>query len=232
MRVCAIHQPNFFPWLGYFDKIRRADVFVFLDAVDYPRAGSGGMGCWSNRVKVAINGEARWLNAPMKKQTQPTAINDSWISGDPKWRAKAVRSLQQAYAKAANFDAGMALVEPLLLNPDQNISSFNIHAIRAISNALGLEADFVVQSELGTEKSSTDLLIEITTKTGCEAYLAGGGAAGYQQDERFAEEGLDLQNQKFEPVPYGNADEFLPGLSVIDFLMRETDWSRFPVSAS
>jgi len=86
-------------------------VFAVLDAVDYPRAGSGGMGCWSNRVNVAINGEARWLNAPMKKQAQPTPINDSWISGDPKWRVKAVRSLQQAYAKAPNFKDAMALID-------------------------------------------------------------------------------------------------------------------------
>ena len=42
--LVAIHQPNFFPWLGYFDKIRRADIFIFLDAVAYPRAGSSGMG--------------------------------------------------------------------------------------------------------------------------------------------------------------------------------------------
>ena len=34
-KIVAIHQPNFFPWLGFFDKIRRADVFVFLDDVSY-----------------------------------------------------------------------------------------------------------------------------------------------------------------------------------------------------
>jgi hypothetical protein len=29
--VVAIHQPNFLPWLGFFDKLARADVFVLLD---------------------------------------------------------------------------------------------------------------------------------------------------------------------------------------------------------
>jgi hypothetical protein len=33
-KIIAIHQPNFFPWLGYFSKIKQADAFVFLDNVD------------------------------------------------------------------------------------------------------------------------------------------------------------------------------------------------------
>jgi WbqC-like protein family len=231
MRVCAIHQPNFFPWSGYFDKIRAADVFVFLDAVDYPRAGSGGMGSWTNRVKLNINGEGRWWGAPMAKQSQPTPINDSWISNDPKWRIKALRSMQQAYAKAANFDAAFALVEPLVMNPEQNIARYNMQAIRAISDALGFQADIVVQSDLDTTKASTELLIEVLKKTDSDVYLAGGGAGGYQEDQMFADAGLELRYQSFSPVPYGDTASFVPGLSIIDFLMRETDWSSFPGAA-
>jgi hypothetical protein len=67
MALVTIHQPNFFPWLGYFDKIRQSDIFIFLDAVDYPRAGSGGMGSGVNRVRVAIQGEARWVTCPLRR---------------------------------------------------------------------------------------------------------------------------------------------------------------------
>ena len=62
-RVVAIHQPNFFPWLGYFDKIARSDVFIFLDDVQFPKTG----GVWSNRVKILIGGEARWSTAPIDR---------------------------------------------------------------------------------------------------------------------------------------------------------------------
>lgn len=227
MRVCAIHQPNFFPWLGYFDKIRRSDVFVFLDAVDYPRAGSGGMGSWTNRVKVDQNGEGRWFKAPMQKQKRATLINESWIAADPKWRIKAVRSLQNAYAKARNVEAAMKLLEPLLMNDNQNIATYNMTAIRAISEALGLKERFVVQSELGTEKSSTDLLIEIVQSLKCDAYLAGGGASGYQEDSKFSEAGVELIYQDFQPSNYKGTRDFIPGLSVIDYLMWAPDWAAF-----
>ena len=67
VRVCAIHQPNFFPWLGYFEKIKRADVFVFLDHVHYPKSGNS-MGSWTNRVKINISAHAKWISCPVVRE--------------------------------------------------------------------------------------------------------------------------------------------------------------------
>ncbi len=37
--VISIHQPNYFPWLGYFYKIAQSDVFVLLDDVQFSNEG-------------------------------------------------------------------------------------------------------------------------------------------------------------------------------------------------
>ena len=37
--IIAVHQPQYLPWLGYFDKMARSDLFVFLDNVQYNKEG-------------------------------------------------------------------------------------------------------------------------------------------------------------------------------------------------
>ncbi|RYE29208.1 MAG: wbmP [Hyphomicrobiales bacterium] len=219
--LVAIHQPNFFPWMGYFDKIRRADVFIFLDAVDYPRAGSGGMGSWCNRVQVNIQEEARWVTCPLKRATLGTPINAIAIDDGQPWRAKLLRTLDANYRKAAHYHHAMALLEPLIVSPNNNLATFNIAAIQAIAHYLGMETRFVRQSSLSGEGRATDLLISLVRAVDGQAYLAGGGAGGYQQDEAFAAARMDLVYQGFEPRSYGKETKFIAGLSIIDYLMHD-----------
>ncbi len=219
--LVAIHQPNFFPWLGYFDKIRRADAFVFLDAVDYPRAGSGGMGSWTNRVRINIQGEARWITCPVQRSGLGVAIKSVSIDDNQPWRLKLLRTLDANYRKAARYAATMTLIEPLLRNEESSLAAFNVAAIQAIAKELGLATRIVRQSELDGAGKATDLLVSLVKAVGGDSYLAGGGAAGYQQDEVFAEAGLRLVYQNFVPQSYGDPARFLPGLSVIDYLMHD-----------
>lgn len=219
--LVAIHQPNFFPWLGYFDKIRRADVFIFLDTVDYPRAGSGGMGSWTNRVRLAVQGEARWITCPLQRLPLGALIAEATIDDRQPWRKKLIKTLQANYARAAGFEAALALLEPLILSKEGNLASFNIAAIQVIAAHLGLDTRFVRQSELVHEGKATELLISLVKAAGGTAYLAGGGAGGYQEDHLFAEQGIQLVYQGFSPKPYGPPETFIPGLSMIDYLMHD-----------
>ncbi|WP_051003174.1 WbqC family protein [Bradyrhizobium elkanii] len=225
--LVAIHQPNFFPWLGYFDKIRRADVFVLLDAVDYPRSGSGGMGSWSNRVRIAIQGEARWTTCPVRRLPLGAPINAAEIDDGRPWRRKMIATLQASYGQAPHFGAAMALLQPLIEQHETNLAAFNIAAIKAIAEHLGLATRFQRQSDLPHAGKATELLISLVKAVGGDAYLAGGGAGGYQQDELFQEHGIRLVNQDFVPLPYGPGEAFIPGLSVIDYLM----WDGWPATA-
>jgi hypothetical protein len=220
MSLVAIHQPNFFPWLGYFDKIRQADVFMLLDDVQYPKTG----GTWSNRVKVLINGEGRWLTAPVDRSFHGTrVINEMVYSGKEDWRAKVLKTLVAAYRRAPCFDEAFAVLERLVRNPEDNVAEYNVHAIVTLAGAIGLPTGSLVRSsDLPTGSTATQRLIDLTKQVGGQSYLCGGGAGGYQEDEAFAAGGLSLVYQRFVPEPYPQygAASFVPGLSVIDGAMN------------
>lgn len=218
MIVCAIHQPNFFPWLGYFDKIRQADIFIFMDDVAYPKSGSG-MGTWTNRVRLAIQGRGAWVKCPVRREPGEQRIREVVIDDRQPWRKKLLRTLEVNYKKAPHYGDAMGVLEPLIHYESDRIADFNIHAVETISKILGVSARFVAQSEQPTRGQGTELLINLTRAVGAEVYLAGGGASGYQIDEMFGPETVQLRHQDFRPLPYGDSARWIPGLSVIDYLM-------------
>ncbi len=220
-KVVAIHQPNFFPWLGYFDKILRSDTFVFLDNVLYPKSGSG-MGTWSNRVKLLIQGQAMWLGCSVVREHGEQLIKDVRINTQVDWKGKFCKTLKYNYSKALFYKETMKWLEPLVMNENELLVDYNILAIQHICSLLGLKKSFVRQSELNSIYSSTDLLIEITQVVGGSTYLCGGGAQGYQDDELFAIKGIGLLYQNFVPIAYPQlrAKEFVAGLSIIDAFMN------------
>jgi WbqC-like protein family len=218
--VVAMHQPNFFPWLGYFDKLARSDVFVLLDHVQYPKTG----GVWSNRVKLLLAGEARWATAPIVRSVHGVRRYDEmeFQAGQP-WREKLVKSLHANYARALHFRECMPWLEPLILNDEPRLAAYNAHAILGIAQQLGLPTDHVRwSSTLAVEGQATDMLIAVTHAVHGDSYLCGGGAEGYQDDAAFAAAGIALRYQQFQHPMYsqGKSATFVAGLSVMDALMH------------
>jgi hypothetical protein len=214
-RLVAIHQPNFLPWLGYFDKIARSDVFVLLDDVQFSK------GSYTNRTKILINGEPRWLTVPVDRSGGSTQlISDVRIGDGDRWREKAPETVRHAYSRADHFDECFAVVEPLLRGPEDRLAEYNERAIRELASRLAPGAEFVRASTLDVGGKGTDLLVEIVRAVSGDAYLAGSGAGGYQEDEKFERAGVELMRQEFTHPDYPQAaDEPVHGLSAIDALM-------------
>ena len=107
----AIHQPTFFPWLGLFRKIARADIFVFLDAVPFPRTSRGN---WVNRVKLLKNGEPRWFTCPVSRQESDPLIRDLRMAKSTAWRDNLRKTLAHHYGRHASAAEVLPLVQNLI----------------------------------------------------------------------------------------------------------------------
>jgi hypothetical protein len=191
-----------------------------LDDVQFSKTG----GAWSNRVKVLINGEGRWMTVPVERNFHGTRnVNQMFFSHKEAWRGRVVKTLASAYKRAPYFDETYSIIAPLILNPENNVAEYNIYAIKSLAAAFGYPIKSIVRSsDLATESTATERLVELTTKVGGQAYLCGGGAAGYQEDEIFHKAGLNLLYQNFINPSYFhfNAQEFIAGLSIVDALMN------------
>jgi hypothetical protein len=219
-KTVAIHQPNFFPWLGYFAKIAESDFFVFLDDVQFPKTGGG----WSNRVKLLIGDEARWATASINRNYhgKRTICEIQFLADNP-WREKLLKSLEGNYRRHSGYPETMELVAPLLLSREVNVAEYNICAVTAIAQRLGFDLSKLRRSSgLPHESSSNDLLCSITSIVGGSVYMCGGGAAGYQDEGVFNRRGVTLRHQRFvHPVyPQRGRQDFVAGLSIIDAAMN------------
>jgi hypothetical protein len=219
-RVVAIHQPNFFPWLGYFNKLAQADSFIVLDNVQFPKTG----GTWMNRVRLLVNGQPDWVSMPVVRAYHGVRmVREMKINNTIPWRKKLVKTIEQSYGRAPYFNEVQPVLRRLIENPVGDLSEFNLAAFRAVAVAVGLDPTrLILGSTLNVKGEATDLLIAMVQAVGGTAYLCGGGAGGYQEDERFAAAGIKLLYQHFEhpTYPQANTERFYAGLSVIDAMMN------------
>lgn len=219
-RLVAIHQPNFLPWLGYFEKIMRANVFVYLDHTkNNPRTAS-----WYKRVNIIANKQEFWLSVPLKSSRDQVfvTLNEMEIDSAALARSKGLKTIEQNYRKAPHFSTIFPIIERYFLSHENLLVRRNLEFIEAVCKMLHITTLRIKSSDLHCATHSNELLIEIITQMNGTAYLCGGGAEGYQDDELFHKAGLDVVYQNFRhPVyPQFQGGDFKPGLSIIDALMN------------
>jgi hypothetical protein len=223
----AAHQPNFAPWLGFFDKALHADVLVLLDTVQFIKRGL------QNRTRIKASGGPQWLTVPViSKGRYDQATRDVEVDETATWRAVHLRTLRSVLAKAPHRDTLLEAVEPVYARDDvHRLVDLNVALIRAVADRLGMTTRLVLASELEVSGSSTRLMVGLTRAVGGEVYLSGPTGREYLEPELFDATGIQLRYHEFVPFSYPQLHgEFLPGLSCLDYIANcgFTPWKADP----
>ena len=213
MTLVAIHQPNYFPWLGYFHKIAVSHVFVLLDDVQFPK------GSFTNRVQIGPRAGPRWLTEPACVRLGMTIQEVGLVKG---WQERHRRILHEAYRDSAHFNATWKWVDDALGAADGNCATVNGALLRAACDYLSINTRIELASLAKVGAVGTERLIALVRHLGGTAYLSGKGGAKYQDDAAFATAGIELRYSSFKPQPYPQwePDGFNPGLSILDALFH------------
>jgi len=217
-RTVVINQPTYLPWLGYFEQIARADVFVFLDSVQFSRQS------WQcrNRLEGPVNGETPWLNVPVARQPLSTVIRDIRIAPErADWAQLHLDAITARLGRAPFFREMLATVEPVLRSSPTHLAELNITLIRAIAARLGLEPQFLRSSDLPVTGTKAELVVNLLKHVGATDYYASAGSAVYLEAARpdFTAAGVELSYQAWEHPRYAQGDgAFVSHLSVVDAL--------------
>jgi hypothetical protein len=213
--IVSGHQPNYLPWLGFFDKMRQSDVFIVEDNVQIERQG------FTNRNKIMTVEGVRWLSVPIEHANKPLLINEVKIANEsePNWRKRHWLTLKHNYCKAPFWSQYSPFFEQTYQKEWTNLMELNLHLIREIMGFLNIDKPLILGSSLGAEGKKTELIIAQCKKLGAEVQLSGNGCRDYIDGERFSEEGIKLVFQEFKHPTYIQTREgFVPNLSVVDYL--------------
>ena len=213
----VILQPSYIAWRGYFDQIRRADLFVFYDDIQYDKHG------WRNRNQIKTHQGKQWLTIPVhtKGVTQGVPIKDVRIDWTKPWAKSHLKSLTIAYSKAPHFKEHLPLLESIYQRRDEYLADFTIETSILLARTLGFAStQFMRSSGLGKlEGQKTDRVINVLKRVGATHYLCGPSASSYMEPDKFAAAGIPFEYMRYNYPEYPQLHPpFDPFVSVLDLM--------------
>lgn len=215
--IVGIHQPNFLPWVGYFYKIMKSDIFVILDDVQYIKRS------FINRNKIKTQGGEQYIRLPLhQKGKYKQSILDCILFDKEEAVSSLIKAIQTNYGKAKYFNDYFSSFEDTLNNATESLVDINISLIKWALCIMKEPVVFKRSSELeGVTGASTERLISICKSVGGDRYLSGFGGNKYQDKEMFDDANIELVITDFEHPTYDQLwGDFIPNLSIIDLIFN------------
>ncbi len=220
--IVSIHQPHFLPWLGYFDRMRRADLFVVLDHVQFERQN------YQNRVQIKTGQGPRWLVVPVHQRSRSETILEKQIDdhgrGRHHWAHRVYATIEHSYRGAPGFAAAAGELRGLLQRRWSRLIDLDLALIDWLRAALDIRTPVLRSSELDVTGHKAELVLAICKATGASVFLAGLGASRHYVDpDSFRRAGVEVEWQRFEHPRYPQRPmpgRFVEGVSALDLVLN------------
>lgn len=215
----VLMQPYFFPYIGYYSLMDKADIFVVCDEVQYIRQG------WMNRNRILnSNTEFSYINIPVKKAPQKTAIKDIRIDQRLPWKRKLRQDLTRYSNYGHYYKEAMEVIEACLSYETDSLTDFHVHCIKQVMAYVGIEGRIEVLSKLNLKlpqiQSADEWGLYVTKALGGEIYYNPPGGMNFYSTQKYNDNGLDLLFVMNKLAPYNQGlDHFVAGMSIIDAMM-------------
>jgi len=221
MTWIGIHQPNYIPWIGFFYKIHKSDIFIFHDDIQFSKSGG------HNYRNIKTHVGLKRLKIPVD-YSHPENINQIILKDQLKWRNDHLRHIKLAYQKAEYFDQIFPDLEKCYAAKTKYLHKFNIEFIKHVTEKLNIKVKFFLASEFHINSKKEEKVIDLVKTLNGQVYFSGNGARAYQNRENFSSRGVQLIYSDFKPFKYKQLWEgFEHNVSIIDFLMNYGyDWEK------
>src|SRR5258706_350957 len=200
--IVAAHQPSYLPWLGYFDKIAKVDLFIVMDQLPYePRS-------FQNRNRIKCDHGPAWLTVPVQREGGGRILDqlvDNHGRGSDTWQRRTWMTIVNQYRRAPYLPRYMDDLRFLFTQPWKHLVDLNMYVLDLARRWLNIRTPVMRASELGlrTDGDTTDQLIDMCKKVGADHYLSGSGAAVRTLDaERMGRAGIGVCWQIFDHPNY------------------------------
>lgn len=187
----AIHQPHYWPWLGYLRKVDEADIFVCLDKAAYEKNG------FQNRNRILIDGKERWLTVPvLTKGRFGQLIRDVIVNWDNSWNTKHYHTLLYNYSKEMKCTNGA--VKAFFEWNGNLLVDWCIRSLDFLCRAYGINTRIILESDIGVSGAGTERLVNICRELEADTYLSGPTGRDYMEEKMFGK--IKIEYIDWKPI--------------------------------
>ena len=214
-RIVAISQPYYFPWIGACEIYSLADVYVFLDDVNFQKQGL------NNRIKIKSPSGLKWMTVQLAESSRHTPINRTSVLDFENTRKMHIEMFSRCYKDSPFFEQAIETMHDGLINNSDLLSNVAINSEKALFNFIApkKEKEVVLSSTLGRKLTGSRGVLEMVQKLKGTVYLTAHGASNYLDHEEFERCGVEVRYMKYGlkeyPQQFGPFTPYVSGLDAI-----------------